>query len=119
MIDFMVQPSDIKITIDEEGEVEEEHVEDTEQNNLYERLRETLIYVTNIDAPSMSKIIQIRLDSIKSDSQPRLEHLNKLCWALGSISGCMTEDEENKFVVTVIKELLTLCEKTFGKSYKA
>jgi exportin-1 len=31
----------------------------------------------------------------------------------------MSEEEENKFVVTVIKELLTLCEKTYGKSYKA
>jgi hypothetical protein len=31
----------------------------------------------------------------------------------------MSEDEENKFVVTVIKELLTLCEKTNGKSLKA
>jgi len=31
----------------------------------------------------------------------------------------MSEDEENKFVVTVIKELLTMCEKTHGKNFKA
>jgi exportin-1 len=31
----------------------------------------------------------------------------------------MLPEEENKFVVTVIKELLNLCEKTFGKSNKA
>jgi len=68
----------------------------------------------------MSNIIQQRLDIIKSDdTNPRLDQLNKLCWALGSISGCMSVDEESKFVVTVIKELLTLCEKTYGKSYKA
>jgi exportin-1 len=47
------------------------------------------------------------------------DRLNKLCWALGSIAGCMTIDDENKFVVTVIKELLNLCEKTSGKSNKA
>lgn len=82
-------------------------------------MRETLIYVTNIDTHEMSVIMQARLENIKNDSKPRLDHLNKLCWALGSISGCMSEEEENKFVVTVIKELLTLCEKTFGKSYKA
>ena len=52
----MVQPQEIKLTIDENGEVEEEHIEDSEQNNLYDRLRETLIYVTNIDAKEMSKI---------------------------------------------------------------
>jgi hypothetical protein len=31
----------------------------------------------------------------------------------------MEPEEENKFVVSVIKELLTLCEKTNGKSFKA
>jgi exportin-1 len=48
-----------------------------------------------------------------------MDRLNKLCWALGSISGCMNEDDENKFVVSVIKELLNLCEKSKGKSNKA
>jgi len=38
---------------------------------------------------------------------------------MGSIAGCMSEDEENKFVVSVIKELLNLCEKSKGKSNKA
>ena len=31
----------------------------------------------------------------------------------------MKEDDENKFVVTVIKELLNLCEETLGKDNKA
>ena len=90
MIDQMVQPQDIKLTIDENGEIEEEYIEDSEQNNLYERLRETLIYVTNIDTQSMSHIMQAKLDVIKNSNDSRLDSLNKLCWALGSISGCMT-----------------------------
>jgi len=47
------------------------------------------------------------------------ERLNKLCWALGSISGCMENDQEDKFVVSIIKELLNLCEDTNGKKNKA
>jgi len=43
------------------------------------------------------------------------DSLNKLCWALGSISECMMEEEENKFVVIVIKELLNLVDKKRGK----
>jgi len=31
----------------------------------------------------------------------------------------MSADDENKFVVSVIKELLNLCENTMGKSNKA
>ena len=53
----MVKPPEVRLTVGEDGEVEEEHIEDTEQINLYERLRETLIYVTNIDSNSMSRVI--------------------------------------------------------------
>lgn len=57
MIEFMVKPPEVRLTVGDDGEVEEEHIEDTEQINLYERLRETLIYVTNIDSNSMSRVI--------------------------------------------------------------
>ncbi|EGB03063.1 nuclear export factor CRM1, partial [Aureococcus anophagefferens] len=46
-------------------------------------------------------------------------NLNTLCWAIGSISGAMSEDEEKRFLVTVIKDLLGLCEVKRGKGNKA
>lgn len=45
--------------------------------------------------------------------------LNTLCWAIGSISGSMQEEQENRFLVTVIRDLLNLCEITRGKDNKA
>ena len=45
-------------------------------------------------------------------------NLNTLCWAIGSISGAMSEDEEKRFLVTVIKDLLGLCEHKKGKDNK-
>jgi exportin-1 len=45
--------------------------------------------------------------------------LNTLCWAIGSISGAMTEQSEKQFLVSVIKDLLKLCEEQKGKSNKA
>ncbi len=47
------------------------------------------------------------------------KRLNTLCWAIGSISGSMSEDDEKKFLVTVIKDLLSLCEHRRGKDHKA
>lgn len=68
----------------------------------------------------MDKCIQSRLDKIKTDKEYfNFDRLNKLCWALGSISGTMSVDEENTFVVSVVKELLNLCEKKQGKTNKA
>merc|ERR1719247_3900553 len=45
--------------------------------------------------------------------------LNRLCWAIGSISGSMQEHEEKRFLVAVIKDLLSLCEMKRGKENKA
>lgn len=45
--------------------------------------------------------------------------LNHLCWAIGSISGAMQESEEKKFVVSVIRDLLKLCDLKKGKENKA
>lgn len=115
----MAKPNEVLVTINDEGEVEEEHFEDTETIFVYERMRETLIYLTNLDVNGMDQTIQGRLDAIKNPAYFTFERLNKLCWALGSISGCMSPDDENKFVVMVIKELLNLCENTPGKSNKA
>lgn len=42
------------------------------------------------------------LDQV-SGSQFTWQSLNTLCWAIGSISGAMNEEEEKRFLVTVIK----------------
>jgi exportin-1 len=43
----------------------------------------------------------------------------QLCWAIGSISGAMTEEDEKRFLVLTIKELLGLVEMKKGKDNKA
>lgn len=47
------------------------------------------------------------------------KNLNTLCWAVGSISGAFYEEDEKRFLVTVIKDLLGLCEQKKGKDNKA
>jgi hypothetical protein len=45
--------------------------------------------------------------------------LNRLCWAIGSISGAQNEEAEKKFLVAVIQDLLSMCGTTQGKDNKA
>ena len=52
-------------------------------------------------------------------SQWSWHNLSTLCWAIGSISGAMSEEDEKRFLVTVIKDLLGLCEMKRGKDNKA
>lgn len=45
--------------------------------------------------------------------------MNTLCWAIGSIAGTQSENREKRFLVLVIKDLLTMCEMKRGKDNKA
>lgn len=47
MIDYMVKPQEVLVTIDESGDLEQEVVEDSEMRELFETMRETLIFLTN------------------------------------------------------------------------
>lgn len=120
MIDHMAKPEEVLVVIDENGNAVEELITDSETVSLYNMMRANLVYLTNIDSKQVYNIMTEKLNYLLSDdSLFTFEALNKLCWALGSISECMLEDEENKFVVTVIKELLNLVEKKKGKNNKA
>ena len=65
------------------------------------------------------KILHRVLQSQLNGRELSWSGLNTLCWAIGSISGSMMEEQENRFLVTVIRDLLNLCEITRGKDNKA
>lgn len=77
------------------------------------------VYLTHLHPDDTSKIMCGMLGRIIDGSEYSWHNLNTLCWAIGSISGTMAEEEEKKFLVHVIRDLLSLCEKTRGKNHKA
>jgi exportin-1 len=82
-------------------------------------MRDCLVYLTNLD-PVDSQTQMLGKLALQMNGQEWSWHnLNTLCWAVGSISGAMSEEQEKSFVVTVIKELLSLVEQKRGKDNKA
>lgn len=57
LIDIMAKPKEVLVVIDEYGEAVEEQIDDVETIHLYELMRETLVFLTNIDSGSMDKTI--------------------------------------------------------------
>jgi exportin-1 len=99
-LDLMARPKEVLVVVDENGEAVEQNDIDVEALYIYEQMRETLIFLTNIDTEGMDKAIQSRLERITTDKDYfSFDRLNKLCWALGSISGTMKAEEENHFIV--------------------
>ncbi|GFZ15975.1 exportin 1A [Actinidia rufa] len=84
-----------------------------------EAMRETLIYLSHLDHEDTEKQMLKKLSKQLSGEDWTWNNLNTLCWAIGSISGSMMEEQENRFLVMVIRDLLNLCEITKGKDNKA
>lgn len=123
LISKMAKPPEVTIKENEEGHIVRQEEEDTDEIALYKMIREALIYLTHLNAGDMEKIMLEQL-SHECVTEAPSEHwsptlLNRLCWAIGSISGSMYEVCEKRFLVNVIKDLLSLCEMKRGKENKA
>ena len=119
MISRMAKPEEVLVVENEAGEVVREFMKDTDSINLYKNMRETLVYLTHLDYQDTENIMTEKLHNQVNGSEWSWKNLNTLCWAIGSISGAMHEEDEKRFLVTVIKDLLGLCEQKRGKDNKA
>ncbi|XP_063242041.1 exportin-1 isoform X2 [Bacillus rossius redtenbacheri] len=119
MISRMAKPEEVLVVENENGEVVREFMKDTDSINLYKNMRETLVYLTHLDAVDTERVMTEKLQNQVNGTEWSWKNLNTLCWAIGSISGAMHEEDEKRFLVTVIKDLLGLCEQKKGKDNKA
>merc|ERR550519_1581299 len=119
MISRMAKPEEVLVVENDQGEVVREFMKDTDSINMYKNMRETLVYLTHLDYTDTEKIMTEKLANQVNGNEWSWKNLNTLCWAIGSISGAMHEEDEKRFLVTVIKDLLGLCEQKRGKDNKA
>ncbi|XP_057472129.1 protein EXPORTIN 1A-like isoform X2 [Actinidia eriantha] len=119
MICRMAKPEEVLIVEDENGNIVRETMKDNDVLVQYKQMRETLIYLSHLDHEDTEKQMLKKLSKQLSGEDWTWNNLNTLCWAIGSISGSMLEEQENRFLVMVIRDLLNLCEITKGKDNKA
>ncbi|KAJ3415020.1 Karyopherin transporter [Chytridiales sp. JEL 0842] len=119
MIERMVRPEEVLIVENDEGEIVREVLKESDTITLYKSMREVLVYLTHLDVDDTETIMSDKLAKQMDGSEWSWDNLNKLAWAIGSISGAMNEETEKRFLVNFIKYLLTLCEQKRGKDNKA
>ncbi|KAG1891334.1 CRM1 C terminal-domain-containing protein, partial [Suillus subluteus] len=118
VIERMVKPEEVLIVENDEGEIVREFMKESDTIVLYKQMRELLVYLTHLDVVDTENILTEKLAKQVDGSEWSWQNLNTLCWAIGSISGAMSKPK-NAFLVTVIKDLLGLCEIKRGKDNKA
>uniref|UniRef100_A0A915ARK3 Importin N-terminal domain-containing protein n=2 Tax=Parascaris univalens TaxID=6257 RepID=A0A915ARK3_PARUN len=119
MISRMAKPEEVLVVENEQGEVVRELIKDTDSITLYKTMRETLVYLTHLDYKDTEMKMTEKLQNQVNGKEWSWKNLNTLCWAIGSISGAMMEEDEKRFLVTVIRDLLGLCEQKRGKDNKS
>eukprot|EP00842_Homolaphlyctis_polyrhiza_P001757 jgi/Hompol1/2582/HPOL_001426-RA len=119
MIEGMVRPEEVLIVENDEGEIVRETLKESDTIMLYKSMREVLVYLTHLDTDDTERIMSGKLENQMNGSEWSWDNLNRLCWAIGSISGALPEEAEKRFLVMVIKDLLSLCEMKRGKDNKA
>ncbi|GMM55064.1 exportin [Maudiozyma humilis] len=119
IIENMVRPEEVLVVENDEGEIVREFVKESDTIQLYKSEREVLVYLTHLNVVDTEQIMVSKLGRQIDGSEWSWHNINTLSWAIGSISGTMSEDTEKRFVVTVIKDLLALTEKKRGKDNKA
>ncbi|KAK1304120.1 hypothetical protein QJS10_CPB11g01284 [Acorus calamus] len=119
MICRMAKPEEVLIVEDENGNIVRETMKDNDVLVQYKIMRETLIYLAHLDHEDTEQQMLTKLSKQLNGEDWSWNNLNTLCWAIGSISGSMVEEQENRFLVMVIRDLLNLCEITKGKDNKA
>ncbi|XP_078175764.1 protein EXPORTIN 1A-like [Carex rostrata] len=119
MICRMAKPEEVLIVEDENGNIVRETMKDLDILVQYKIMRETLIYLAHLDHEDTEQQMLKKLSKQLNGEDWSWNNLNTLCWAIGSISGSMMEEQENRFLVMVIRDLLNLCEITKGKDNKA
>ncbi|KAJ6630664.1 CRM1 C terminal-domain-containing protein [Mycena sp. CBHHK59/15] len=119
VIERMVKPEEVLIVENDEGEIVREFMKESDTIVLYKSMRELLVYLTHLDVSDTETILTEKLAKQVDGSEWSWNNLNTLCWAIGSISLAMNEEAEKRFLVTVIKDLLGLCEIKRGKDNKA
>ncbi len=119
MISKMTRPEEVLIVENDEGEIVREFVRESDTITLYKSMREVLVFLTHLDVVDTEQIMTDKLAKQLDGSEWSWHNINTLCWAIGSISGSMNEEMEKRFLVTVIKDLLSLTEMKRGKDNKA
>ena len=126
----MAKPPEVVIRETEDGEIVREDELDTDELAVYRTMREILVYLTNLDNEDTDTALRTVLKSFieytmkhmqqgDSDDNWSSLQLNRLCWAVGSISGALPEEREKAFLVEVLQQLLKLCELKKTKASKA
>jgi exportin-1 len=119
LVGKMPRPEEVFILVNEYNEVVREKMTDTEEIEFYRKMKGCFYHLAFLIGDDMKKYFISKVGLQLDDKEWDWNHLNRLCWAIGSISDAFSEANEREFFVNILKHLLALCEMKSFKTDKA
>ena len=108
----MTKPLEVKIDIDENGDLTYDPTKNTVYQTIHENMRETLIYLTYIDPYKTTNLLHAKINEqfeiAKQQNKINPALLNSISWSASCISGAMNDMTEIQFLIVFIKVLLRI-----------
>ena len=117
----MAKPEEVFIREEENGEIVNEKIIETDALEIYKKSKKILLFLTNVDKKTTQKVILKKLNQQLIPSNWNRKVLNTVSWAIGSIAEIFSPENDGckLFFVTALKDLLYLCELRKKKKDKA
>ena len=117
----MAKPEEVFIREEENGEIVNEKIAETEALEIYKNSKKILLYLTTVDKKTTQDVILKKLNQQLIFTNWNRKVLNTVSWAIGSIAEIFSPDNDGckLFFVTALKDLLYLCELRKKKKDKA
>ncbi|ORZ25895.1 armadillo-type protein [Absidia repens] len=112
ILDRMIPPDEVLLVEDDDGEVTKEYIKEGGKSATFKSMKHVLSDITRLDTQGTIKVIQERLVLLAQSENWAWVYLNKLCWAIGAISGTLTSADENSFLMLILEELVRMLEKS-------
>lgn len=112
MIENMVKPDDIFMIENDDGEITRDFIKQSDTTALSKSMRDVFSSLTSLDSNYIQSMVHEKLSNVTSSNEWSWDELFHICWAIGSISGAISEQQENMFLESIVaKDIVDLLRK--------
>ncbi|KAL9539014.1 hypothetical protein MBANPS3_010522 [Mucor bainieri] len=105
MIQNMVKPDDVFVIENDEGEISREFIKQSDTTALSKSMRHVFGLLTTLDPTYVQSLIREQLKQLQLDGTHAVwswDQLFRICWAIGMMSGAISEQQESQFLHMVL-----------------
>lgn len=110
LVEKMPRPEEVFIIVNEYGEIIKNKLIETDQIDFYKKMKSCLYHLAFLIEDDLKRYFITKTGAQLEVEKWDWSKVNKLCWAIGCISGVFTENSERDFFVSILKYLLVLCD---------